>query len=338
MLGRRLRRLRGRRHRRHRGRYDADHPPAPPDAQVRGRIIGAGGAGVSAYVVPYRRAPDGTWTSVFGEQSMADGSFVIPHLDPGTYRFCLLDVPREYLPECWDDVADVADADEVVVPPGEQPPPQVPARPARQHLRHRHPAARVDELDQSDRVSVPTRVAGSRSPSLGRSRTATTGSPVSTRTPTGCAPTGTTSSQTCWRTGSQADDATDIVLAAGQYRRQSTSRRARPGSSAAPCPTSTSAPRATRASPHGVRSAAGGRRWRAANPCPTGIGSDWTYEVGSLPTGTYVVCVEHLDPEFVTAFPLTCNGGSPSPQGGIPFEVVAGATTDGHRHRDRTGR
>ena len=51
-------------------------PQLPHDAQVKGRIVGAGGAGISAYVQPYRRAPDGTWTTVFGEQSIADGTFV----------------------------------------------------------------------------------------------------------------------------------------------------------------------------------------------------------------------------------------------------------------------
>ena len=304
--------------------------PLPHDAQVKGRIVGAGGVGVSAYVAPYRRAPDGTWTSVFGEQSIADGSFVVHDLDPGTYRFCLHDVPREYLPECWDDVATLAEAAEVAVTPGSTGPLKFRLAPARQHLGHGDPAARVDCIDRPRRLPVPPRALGAASPTHRPAPTAATGSPASTRIPTGSAPTATTSSRPAGGQGSQVDDATDVVLATGQYRTAaSTSPPGGPASSAAPCPTSTSAPRATRASPRGASRTPPGSPWRAATPCPTGIGNDWTYEIGSLPTGTYVVCVEHSDPEFVTAFPRTCNGGSPSPQGGIPFEVVAGATTSG---------
>ncbi len=303
-------------------------PRLPRDAQVRGRIVGAGGAGVSAYVVPYRRAPDGTWTSVFGEQSMADGSFVIPHLDPGTFRFCLADVPREYLPECWENVAVVADADEVAVAPGSN-------RPLNFRLARRAnisgtvtrppgSTAQISLIAYRFRLSRWEPVAfASTGPDGGYRITG-----LDADTYRVCAY-GYDVLQTCWRTGSQADDATDIVLAAGQYRRQVDLAPGPAGFVSGTLPDvylgAEGYPNVT-----AFRQVAGG--WQAVasgESVPTGIGNDWTYEVGSLPTGTYVACVEHLDPEFVTAFPFTCNGGSPSPQGGVPFEVVAGATTTG---------
>ena len=94
-------------------------PSLPRESRLRGRITAPRGAGVSAYVAPYRRLPNGTWAwQGGGEQSMADGTFVLPDLDPGLYRICLLDVPREFLPECWDDVATLDAAHDLTVPPG----------------------------------------------------------------------------------------------------------------------------------------------------------------------------------------------------------------------------
>ena len=74
-------------------------PSLPQESRLRGRILAPGGVGVSAYVAPYRRTPDGTWAwQGSGTQSTSDGAFVVPDLNPGRYRICLLDVPREFLP------------------------------------------------------------------------------------------------------------------------------------------------------------------------------------------------------------------------------------------------
>lgn len=303
-------------------------PQLPHDAQVKGRIVGAEGVGISAYVAPYRRAPDGTWTSVFGEQSIADGSFVVPHLDPGTYRFCLLDVPREYLPECWDDVATLAEAAELALAPGSNGP-----------LKFRL----VRRANISGTVTRPPGSTASIGLTAHRFR-------LGRWEPVAFAPTGPDGGfritgldadtyrvcaygydilQTCWRTGSQVEDATDIVLATGQYRRHVDLA---PGQAGFVSGTLPDVYLGAEGYPSVTAWRQVGDTWQSVasgDSTPTGIGNDWTYEVGSLPTGTYVVCVEHIDPEFVTAFPRTCNGGSPSPQGGIPFEVVAGATTSG---------
>ena len=117
-------------------------PRLPREARLRGRISAPGGAGVSAYVAPYRRAPDGTWTwQGGGAQSSADGTFAVPDLDPGLYRICLADVPREFFPECWEDVATLGEAHDLTVSPGGAYVAPLPARPARQHRGHRHAAA-----------------------------------------------------------------------------------------------------------------------------------------------------------------------------------------------------
>ena len=74
---------------------------------------------MSAYVAPYRRMPDGTWAWLGGgAESLSDGTFVVPDLDPGLYRICVLDVPREFLPECWNDVATLDEANDLTVPAG----------------------------------------------------------------------------------------------------------------------------------------------------------------------------------------------------------------------------
>ena len=68
---------------------------------------------------------------------------------------------------------------------------------------------------------------------------------------------------------------------------------------------------------------------RPATPTRPASATTGRTRSGPSPSGTYVACVEHQDPEFVTAFPRTCTGVSPTPQGGEPFEVVAGETTTG---------
>lgn len=303
-------------------------PQLPPDARLRGDVVGAGGAGVSAYVTPYRRAPDGTWTAVVGELSKPDGSFVVQHLDPGTYRVCLQDVPREYLPECWDDVAVLADADEVFLPENG-------IVPIRFRLARR--------ANISGTVTRPPGSTDSIGASAHRWRNgrwepvafASVGPDGGYRI-TGLDPdtyrvciNGFDIVPACWRAGSQADEATDIVLATGQYKRRVDLAPGPAGYVAGTLPDMYLGAQGYPV-PTAWREVDG--EWEAVasgEAVPTGIGSDWTYQIGSLPTGRYVVCVHHEDPEFVTAFPQTCNGGSPSPQGGVPFEVVAGATTSG---------
>ncbi len=303
-------------------------PSLPREARLHGRVTGARGAGVSAYVAPYRRAPDGTWTLGYGAQSIADGSFVLTDLDPGTYRFCLLDVPREYLSECWDDVSTLAEATEVVVPPGGNPPfyfrlarranisgtvTRPPGSTASIYVTaHRW---RNERWEQVAYAGVDPdggyRITGL---DAGTYRVCADGYEVV---------------RTCWRSGSQVSGATDIVLATGQYRG---------GVDLAPGP----AGFVTGTLPDvylGAQGYPNVTAWRqvqggwegtaTGEAVPTGIGNDWTYQIGSLPTGTYVVCVDHADPEFVPAFPHTCHGNSPTPQGGIPVEVVAGTTTSG---------
>ncbi|RHW25572.1 carboxypeptidase regulatory-like domain-containing protein [Nocardioides immobilis] len=305
------------------------NPVLPRESQVRGRVAGAGGIGVSAYVMPYRRGPDGNWTAVWGQQSIAsDGSFVIDDLDPGTYRFCLADVPREYQPECWDNVATLTEATELVVPPGTRP--AIYFRLARRAnisgtvtrprgstesltiVTHRFRNAGWEQVAYAGVAADGSyRVTGLDADTY---RVCVVGFDIVT---------------TCWRTGSTASGATDIVLATGQYKGNV---------NLAPGP----AGFVTGTLPEvylGAQGYPNVTAWREVDgswvgvstgeAVPTGIGSDWTYRIGSLPTGSYVVCVEHAEPEFVPAFPRTCVGDSPTAQGGIPVAVVAGATTDG---------
>jgi hypothetical protein len=304
-------------------------PQLPLEAKLRGRIVGGNdGVGVSSYVAPYRKAPDGTWEQVFGEQSNADGTFVLDDLDPGTYRFCVLDVPREFLPECWRDQPTVATADEVVVPEDGV----VPIR-----LRLARRANISGTVTRPPGVTSPVGVLAywwrnarwepvsfaSAGPDGGYRITG-----LDADTYRVCAH-GFDVVTTCWRTGSQPDDATDIAIATGQYRRyvdlapthagyvSGTLPDVYLGAQGYPVPT---AYRLIEGEWVGVAS---------GDAVPTGIGNNWDYQIGSLPTGKYVVCIEHAEPEFVTAFPRTCTGGSPSPQAGDPVEVVAGATTSG---------
>jgi hypothetical protein len=274
------------------------------------------------------KAPDGTWEQVFGEQSNADGTFVLDDLDPGTYRFCVLDVPREFLPECWRDQPTVATADEVVVPEDGV----VPIR-----LRLARRANISGTVTRPPGVTSPVGVLAywwrnarwepvsfaSAGPDGGYRITG-----LDADTYRVCAH-GFDVVTTCWRTGSQPDDATDIAIATGQYRRyvdlapthagyvSGTLPDVYLGAQGYPVPT---AYRLIEGEWVGVAS---------GDAVPTGIGNNWDYQIGSLPTGKYVVCIEHAEPEFVTAFPRTCTGGSPSPQAGDPVEVVAGATTSG---------
>lgn len=304
-------------------------PSLPREARLRGRITGAGGVGISAYVSPYRRAPDGTWVASPGVQSLgADGAFLLSDLDPGTYRFCLLDVPREYLAECWDDAATVADATELAVPPaGNQAIYFRLARRANISGVVTRPAGSTEGIGvtahwlRNDRWE-PVAWAGVGGDGSYR----ITGLDAGTYRV--CAD-GYDVVRTCWRQGSQPTTATDIVLTTGQYKGNV---------NLAPGP----AGFVTGALPDVYLGAQGypyvsawredGGTWASVatgEAVPTGIGNDWTYQVGSLPTGSYVICVEHAEPEFVPAFPVTCNGDSPTAQGGIPVDVVAGATTAG---------
>ena len=305
-------------------------PSLPRESRLRGRILAPGGAGVSAYVAPYRRMPNGTWTwQGGGTQSMSDGTFVAPDLNPGIYRICLLDVPREFLPECWDDVATLGEAHDLTVPPGS-------TRGLTFRLARRANIAGTVTRPPASTNGVyvtPHGWSGERwVPISSGAAVGTDGSYRITGLDAGtyrvCAA-GYDVVRTCWRQGSQPADATDIVLASGQSRA---------GVNLAPGP----AGFVTGTLPDVYVGAQGypsitawrqvGNTWEAestGDAWPTGIGNNWTYEIGSLPTGTYVVCAEHMDPEFVTAFPRTCRGESPTPQGGIPFEVVAGETTTG---------
>ena len=305
-------------------------PSLPQESRLGGRIVAPGGAGVSAYVAPYRRMPNGTWTwQGGGMQSMSDGTFVVPDLDPGLYRICLLDVPREFFPECWDDVATLGEAHDVTVPPNSTVTLNFGlARRANISGTVTRPPASTHGV-----YVTPYRWSNQRwEPISGGTVVGTDGSYRITGLDAGtyrvCAA-GYDIVHTCWRQGSRPADATDIVLASGQSRA---------GVNLAPGP----AGFVTGTLPDVYVGAQGypsvtawrqvGNTWvgeSTGEAWPTGIGNDWAYEIGSLPTGTYVVCAEHMDPEFVTAFPHTCSGDSPTPQGGIPFEVVAGETTTG---------
>ena len=305
-------------------------PSLPRESRLRGRIIAPGGVGVSAYVAPYRRLPDGTWAwHNSGTQSLSDGTFVVPDLDPGLYRICLLDVPREFLPECWDDVVTLEEAHDLTVPPGSTVPLtfRVARRATIAGTLTRPPASTnnvyVTPYAWSGHHWAPITSGAGVGEDGGYRITG-----LDAGTYRVCAA-GHDIVRTCWRQGSQPADATDIVLASGQ---------ARAGVDLAPGP----AGFVTGTLPDMYLGAEGypsvtawrqvGDTWVAessGDAWPTGIGPDWIYEIGSLPAGTYVACVEHMDPEFVPAFPHTCRGDSPTPRGGIPFEVVAGQTTAG---------
>ncbi len=303
-------------------------PRLPPESTLRGRIVGPGGVGISAYVAPYRRAPNGTWQMESGAQSLADGSYVLTDLDPGSYRFCLADVPREFVPECWKDAPDVAAATEVTLPPGGS---RVLSfwLPRRANITGRvtRPAGATSYLGvtayryRNERWEPATY--GAVAPDGGYRITG-----LDADTYRVCAH-GYDVVTTCWRGGAEPGAATDIALGATQSRA---------GIDLTPGP----AGYVSGTLPDvylGAEGYPGVTAWRSVDggfeavatgeAVPTGIDNAWTYEIGSLPTGTYVVCVEHVDPEFVPAFPHTCTGDSPTPQGGIPFDVVAGATTTG---------
>lgn len=304
-------------------------PSLPAEAKLRGRIVGPGGTGVSAYVAPYRRQPDGTWDWRGGAQSLADGTFTVRGLDPGTHRFCLLDVPSEFIAECWDDVPVLADADEVLVEPRDT----VVLR-----FRLARRAVIAGTVSRPVGSSASLYVTPHRW-NAGRWVPAKTGVPVgadgsyritglNAGTYRVCAE-GYDVATACWKRGSSPDDGTDIVLSTGQNRQRIDLS---PGPAGFVTGTLPDLYLGAQGYPVPVAWTEAGGTWRAISTGeagPTGHGGDWAYQIGSLPTGRYVVCVHHEDPEFVPAFPLTCNGGSPSPQGGVPFEVVAGATTSG---------
>lgn len=301
-------------------------PALPREARVRGRIVGAGGDGVSAYVAPYRRLPDGSWGWSGGEQSLADGTFLVPDLDPGTYRFCLLDVPRVFFAECWDDVVSLTEAQDVTIAPGTT-------------TRISFWLSRKASI--SGTVTRPAGSAGSITVAAYRRQNdqwaavenagvAADGSyriaPLSAGTYRVCAD-GYDIVRSCWRASPQIDAATDVVLATDRSR---ANVDLAPGGAGFVTGTLPDVYLGAQGYPYPTAWRQVGLRWEAVavgEAVPTGIGNDWTYTIGSLPTGTYVVCVEHAEPEFVPAFPQTCNGGSPTAQGGIPFDVVEGSTT-----------
>jgi hypothetical protein len=303
-------------------------PQLPLEARVDGRITGPGGVGVSAYVAPYRRAPDGTWQMVFGSQSLPDGSYTITDVDPGTYRFCLLDVPREFLPECWDDAPTVATATELSVQPDGAPILSFSL------LRRANISGTVTPpVGSTASISI---IAYSHRDGGWQLAAYSSVAPDGTYRVTGldagtyrvCA-NGYDIVSACWSQGSNPADATDIPLTTTQSRSGIDIAPGQAGFVTGNLPDvylgAQGYPTVT-----AWRQVVGG--WQAVasgESVPTGINSDWTYQIGSLPSGTYVACVEHSEPEFVTAFPRTCNGGSPTPEGAVPFEVVTGATASG---------
>ena len=305
-------------------------PSLPRESRLRGRIVAPDGAAVSAYVAPYRRMPNGTWEwQGGGEQSLADGTFVVPDLDPGVYRICLLDVPREFFAECWEDVATLGEAHDVVVPAGStlsfafrlarraniagtvtRPPASTQSLYVTAHTWDGHgwALAKAGVVADSDGTYRLTGL------DAGTFRVCAAGYDVV---------------RACWRQGSQPADATDIVLAEGQARARI---NVAPGPAGFVTGTLPEMYLGAQGYPSVTALRQVGNTWQAESTgeaWPTGHGADWAYELGSLPTGTYVACVEHMDPEFVPAFPRTCVGNSPTPQGGIPFQVKTGETTSG---------
>ncbi len=285
---------------------------------------------MSAYVTPYRRAEDGSWVWLSGgQQSAADGTFELTDLDPGLYRVCLLDVPREFVTECWEDAATLEEADDLTVPAGGNVPLSFRvARRANISGTVTRPASSTEGVyvtpyrwngDDWELATTGVGVGSDGSYRItgldaGTYRICVAGFDVVT---------------TCWRRGSTYEDANDIVLASGQSR---TGIDLAPGPAGFVSGTLPDMYLGAQGYPTVTAWRQVDGRWQGqstAEAFPTGVGSDWTYEIGSLPTGSYVVCVEHSDPEFVPAFPHTCRGDSPTPQGGIPVEVEAGETTPG---------
>ncbi|MEZ0580627.1 carboxypeptidase regulatory-like domain-containing protein [Nocardioides sp. MH1] len=303
-------------------------PRLPAESSVHGTVTGPAGVVVPAYVTPYRRAPDGTWEYRQGAHTDLAGAFTITDLDPGTYRFCLSDVAREYVAGCWRDAAAIAGATDLVVRPGAAP--SIAFRVARRAsisgavtrpsgstsslyvnaywYRHdRWEAVAYAAVDGDDRY----RISGLDADTY---RVCVSGDDVV---------------PTCWQQGSGPDDATDVVLAAGQAR---TGVDLAPGPAGFVAGTLPDMYLGAQGYPVPVAWTERDGQWEAVSSgdaYPTGVGSNWEYRIGQLPTGRYVICVHHEDPEFVPAFPETCNGDSPTPQGGEPVDVVAGQTTGG---------
>ncbi|MDZ5620278.1 carboxypeptidase regulatory-like domain-containing protein [Nocardioides sp. HM23] len=305
-------------------------PSLPKEAKVvRGRIVGPGGVGIQAFVAPYRQLPNGTWEWRGGVQSdPADGTFALRDLDPGTYRFCLLDVPRDYVSECWEEVANLGDAQDVTLEPGNV---------SALHFRLARKAAISGTVTRPPGSTEPMSVIAYHL-RFGQWAFAEAAGVA----PDGSYRIGALQAEayrvcvngydvigTCWQQGSDPAQASDIVLTATQQR---AGIDLAPGPAGFVSGTLPDVYLGAQGYPSVTAWRQVGDTWAGVGggeAVQTGIGSDWTYEIGSLPSGTYVVCVEHSEPEFVTAFPRTCNGGSPSPQGGVPFEVVAGTTTSG---------
>jgi hypothetical protein len=302
-------------------------PRLPAESSVTGTVVGASGP-VQVYVQPYWRAPDGTWEYRPGAQTDADGGFDITDLDPGTYRVCLGDVPRKYVGGCWRGSADLAGATDLVLRPG--------ARPA-------------ITFRLAPRASIAgrvTRPAGSTEPLYVNAywyrhdhwepmsyaavdddgRYVLTGLDADTYR---LCLSGYDVVSTCWQQADGPADAADIVLATGQAR---TGINLSPGPAGFVTGTLPDMYLGAQGYPVAVAITMSGGQWEAVttgDAYPTGVGNDWEYRMGQLPTGSYVICVHHEEPEFVPAFPETCTGDSPTPQGGEPVDVVAGQTTSG---------
>lgn len=304
-------------------------PRLPAEGAVQGTVTGPGGAPIpSGYVVPYRLAPDGTWTWTYGDSVAADGTFSIGDLDPGTYRFCVVEVPREYVAECWRDAPDLAAATDLLVRPGGAP--TIAFSLARR-------------ASVSGTVTVPAGVDpfvnvgihrwnNQRWEALSYTQTDAAGHFRIGGLDAGTYRLCTNSYQTvvtCWRTGDTPAEADDLVLVPGQQRANVNFAPTVAGEITGTLPEMYLGAEGYPVVTAWLQTATGWEPVTTGDAVPTGIGNDWDYSIGSLPTGTYVACVEHQDPEFVPAFPRTCTGGSPTPQGGEPFEVVAGETTSG---------
>ena len=284
-------------------------------------------------MAPYLRAPDGTWTLQRTGGAATGGTIDLQDLNPGRYRFCVSDVPREFIPECWKDAASVASATDLNIRSGTSPtivftlagrasisgtvtsPAGVEAGGSMQLYEFGEPWPGAEPRWQF--------VAhGSINPADGTYRI--TG--LDPGTYRACAYSYDTVSA-CWRTGSQPSDGDDIVLAAGQARTGIDLAPQRAGYVAGVLPDMYL----------GAQGVPVVSAWRetddgwvvlsTAEAGPTGPGSQWSYELGSLSAGPVVICVEHQDPEFVPAFPHTCVGDSPSARGGEPIDVTTGQTT-----------
>ena len=307
-------------------------PRLPREGRLMGRVAGPGNVPVEAYVAPYLRAPDGTWTLQRTGGMSTGGTIDLQELNPGRYRFCVSEVPREFIPECWRNAASVASATDVNIGSGGSP---------------------SIVINLAGRASISGTVTKPAGLDAGSMQLYEFGEPWPGAEPrwqfvaygainaadgtyriTGLDP-GTYRAcaysydtvSACWRTGSQPSDGDDIVLAAGQARRGIDLTPQRAGYVAGVLPDMYLGAQGVPLVSALRETDAGWVALSTAEAVPTGPGTQWSYELGSLSAGPVVICVEHQDPEFVPAFPVTCAGDSPSPRGGEPIDVTAGQTT-----------